>query len=159
MKDHSMDNKRRARDEKIALKKLETGIDEEMIDKLVRAFYDKIRIDPLLGPIFNELIDDWEPHLLKMIDFWSSATLKSGKYKGNPLIKHFPLPIDARFFDHWLGLFAKTAAETCPPLAAEIFKEKSTMIAHSLELGIAIKNGALPAKGDRYINPKLDFPY
>lgn len=152
-----MDKKTQTREEKIALKKSETGIDEAMIDKLVRTFYDKIRLDPQLGPIFNELIDDWEPHLLKMVDFWSSVTLKSGKYKGNPLVKHFPMPIDARFFDHWLGLFAKTAAETCPPLAAEVFKEKSTMIARSLELGIAIKNGALPAQGSRYINSNLDF--
>lgn len=152
-----MDKKVLTRDEKIALKKSETGIDEAMIEKLVRAFYDEIRIDPLLSPIFNELIEDWEPHLLKMIDFWSSVTLKSGKYKGNPLIKHFPMPIDARFFDHWLDLFAKTAAEICPPVAAEVFKEKSTMIAHSLELGIAIKNGALPTKGSRYINSNLDF--
>ena len=146
------------REEKIALKKSETGIDHDMIDQLVRTFYQKIEIDPVLGPIFNDLIDDWEPHLLKMIDFWSSATLKSGTYKGNPLVKHLSMPIDARFFDHWLQLFEKTAAEICPPKAAALFKEKSKMIAHSLELGIAIKNGNLPMNGDRYINHELNVP-
>lgn len=146
------------REEKIAKKQEETGIDEVMIDTLVRTFYDKIRIDPVLGPIFNNLIDDWEPHLLKMVDFWSSATLKSGKYKGNPLIKHMPMPIDARFFDHWLELFEKTAIEVCPPKAAAVFKQKSHMIAQSLELGIAVKNNALPVKGERYINEDLAFP-
>lgn len=146
------------REEKVALKKSQTGIDEAMIDRLVRTFYDKIRVDEILGPIFNEMIDDWEPHLLKMIDFWSSATLKSGKYKGNPLIKHLSMPIDARFFDHWLELFAKTAEEVCPPKAAEVFAAKSRMIAQSLELGIAVKNGSLPIKGTRYINQSLDFP-
>ena len=116
------------REEKIAHKKKVTGIDETMIDRLVRTFYEKIQIDPVLGPIFNEHISDWEPHLLKMIDFWSSATLKSGKYNGNPMIIHNPMPIDSRFFDHWLELFCATAVETCPPQAAAIFKEKSKMI-------------------------------
>jgi hypothetical protein len=30
-----------------------TGIDNEMIDRLVRAFYARARLDPLLGPIFE----------------------------------------------------------------------------------------------------------
>jgi|TARA_R110002096_G_scaffold416576_2_gene619283 hemoglobin len=146
------------REEKIARKTSETGIDHDMIDQLVRTFYQKIQVDPVLAPIFNDLIDDWEPHLLKMIDFWSSATLKSGKYKGNPLVKHLSMPIDARFFDHWLELFTKTAVEICPPKAAAVFKEKSRMIAQSLELGIAVNNGTLPIKGNRYINQSLNFP-
>lgn len=145
------------REEKIAHNKKETGIDDVMIDKLVRAFYQKIQIDPVLGPIFNNRIDDWEPHLLKMIDFWSSATLKTGKYNGNPMIIHNQIPIDSRFFDHWLALFAKTAAEICPPGPAEIFKEKAKLIAGSLELGIAINKGSLPLKGERFIDQSLEY--
>jgi hemoglobin len=143
------------RAEKISKKKQETGIDEAMIKKLVHAFYDKIKTDTILVPIFNERITDWEPHLQRMCDFWSSATLKSGRYDGNPMMKHHPLPIDGRFFDHWLGLFAQTASEICPPKAADVFKQKSATIAQSLELGIAIKNGMLPIKGQRYINDEL----
>src|SRR5947208_301842 len=30
-----------------------TGIDEPMIDRLVRAFYGRARLDPLLGPVFK----------------------------------------------------------------------------------------------------------
>ena len=40
------------------------------VAQLVRAFYAKIRQDELLGPIFNESIQDWEPHLEKLTDFW-----------------------------------------------------------------------------------------
>lgn len=145
------------REEKVANKKAETGIDEAMIEKLVHAFYTKIQVDPILGPIFNEHITDWEPHLKRMCDFWSSTTLKSGKYNGNPMIKHNPLPIDGRFFDYWLNMFAETAEEICPPKAAEVFKTKSTLIAQSLELGIAIKNGVLPIKGERYIDQNLNI--
>jgi len=150
-----MDKNTESREKKVTLKKLETGIDEAMIDRLVRHFYGKIQTDAILGPIFNERIVDWEPHLLKMIDFWSSATLKTGKYKGNPLIKHNPLPIDGRFFDHWLELFNE--AEICTEKAALIFKEKSELIARSLELGIAINKGTLPLKDERYIDQSLTF--
>src|SRR5688572_27193407 len=40
-----------------------TGIDEALIERLVRGFYVKVRSDPLLGPIFDQRIVDWEPHL------------------------------------------------------------------------------------------------
>jgi len=146
------------RKEKIAYKKKITGIDEAMIDHLVRAFYEKIRVDPILGPIFNERISNWEPHLLKMVDFWSSATLKSGRYKGNPMIIHNSMPIDSRFFDRWLTLFAKTVTEVCPPEPAKTFVEKANLIANSLELGIAVSNGSLPLVGERYIDQSLDYP-
>ena len=44
----------------------ETGIDEPMIARLVDAFYDRVRVDPLIGPVFNERISDWAPHLEQM---------------------------------------------------------------------------------------------
>ena len=40
-----------------------TGITEAMIERLVRAFYDKVRTDPMLAPVFDARIRDWEPHL------------------------------------------------------------------------------------------------
>ena len=48
-----------------------TGIDEPMIDRLVRRFYAKIRTDALLGPVFDARIRDWEPHLQRMCAFRS----------------------------------------------------------------------------------------
>ena len=56
-----------------------TGIDEAMIERLVRAFYGRIRRDPLLAPVFAERIDDWEPHLQRMCAFWSSVALLTGR--------------------------------------------------------------------------------
>jgi len=41
----------------------ETGIDEAMIEKLVRAFYERVQTDPMLGPVFAARIKNWEPHL------------------------------------------------------------------------------------------------
>jgi hypothetical protein len=39
-----------------------TGIDESMIDRLARTFYERARIDPLIGPVFAERVHDWEAH-------------------------------------------------------------------------------------------------
>ncbi|HEV2700578.1 MAG TPA: group III truncated hemoglobin, partial [Steroidobacteraceae bacterium] len=95
-------------------------------------------------------ITDWEPHLQKMFAFWSSVALMSGRYRGQPMGKHLPLPVDARHFDRWLALFAQTALDVCPPAAAQRFIELSRRIGESLELGIANADGILLRKGQRY---------
>ena len=131
----------------------ETGIDEAMIARLVDGFYDRVRADPLIGPVFNDRISDWGPHLEQMRLFWSSVALMSGVYHGRPMPKHLPLPVDARHFDRWLELFEATARELCPPAAADHFIERARRIAESLELGIAGSNGVLLGKGERYRRP------
>lgn len=131
----------------------ETGIDEAMIARLVDGFYDRVRADPLIGPVFNERISDWGPHLEQMRLFWSSVALMSGAYHGRPMPKHLPLPVDARHFDRWLELFEATARDLCPPAAADHFIERARRIAESLELGIAGANGVLLGKGERYLRP------
>jgi hemoglobin len=131
----------------------ETGIDDAMISRLVDGFYDRVRADPLIGPVFHQRISDWGPHLEQMKLFWSSVALMSGVYHGRPMPKHLPLPVDARHFDRWLELFEATAADLCPPVAAAHFIERARRIAESLELGIAGSNGVLLGKGERYLRP------
>lgn len=126
-----------------------TGIDEAMIERLVHRFYERVRGDAVLGPVFEQRIRDWGPHLERMCAFWSSVALMTGRYHGRPMQQHAPLPIDASHFDRWLGLFADTAAEICPPAAAALFVEKAHAIAASLELGIAVHRGLLLLPGER----------
>lgn len=137
----------------VAQVQAETGIDEAMIARLVDGFYDRVRADPMIGPVFNDRIRDWEPHLEQMKLFWSSVALMSGAYHGRPMPKHLPLPVDARHFDRWLELFEATARDLCPPAAADHFIERARRIAESLELGIAGANGVLLGKGERYLRP------
>jgi hemoglobin len=122
-----------------------TGIDEPMIERLVRKFYDRIRAEPVLGPIFASKIDDWEHHIQKLCAFWSSVALMTGRYHGQPMRVHLPLPVDRSHFDRWLALFEKTAAEICPPVAAAHFVERAHRIADSLEMGIATAQGRIVA--------------
>ncbi len=126
-----------------------TGIDEAMIERLVRTFYARIHRDEVLGPIFAVHITDWEPHLHRMCAFWSSVALLSGRYHGRPMEKHLPLPVHAEHFDRWLALFEDVARELCPGAAAEHFIERAHRIAESLEIGIAGHHGMLLLKGER----------
>ncbi len=132
-----------------------TGIDAAMIERLVRTFYDRVRADAVLAPVFDAHIRDWEPHLQRMCAFWSSVALMTGAYHGSPMARHLPLPVDGGHFDRWLALFEATAAETCPPQAAAHFVERARRIAQSLEMGIAANNGVMLAAGERYANPDI----
>jgi hemoglobin len=123
------------------------GVTEPMIHDLVHAFYRGIRTDPALGPIFNRVIgDDWDAHLAKMCDFWSSVLLMTGRFKGSPMAAHARIPeLRPTHFARWLYLFRQSAERLCPPEAAALFVAKSEMIAQSLQLGIAASRGELPA--------------
>jgi hemoglobin len=123
-----------------------TGIDEAMIERLVRTFYGRARRDPLIGPIFETRVHDWEAHIAQLCAFWSSVALMSGRYHGQPMAAHLPLPIETMHFERWLSLFAETARDVCPPQAAAHFLERARRIADSLALGIAVQKGELPAR-------------
>ena len=122
-----------------------TGIDEPMIERLVRLFYQRIQAEPVLGPIFATRVTDWEHHIAKLCTFWSSVALMTGRYHGQPMRMHMNLPVNGVHFDRWLELFEATAAEVCPPAAAEHFIERARRIADSLELGIATAQGRIEA--------------
>jgi hemoglobin len=127
-----------------------TGIDEPMIERVVRGFYARVRQDPLIGPVFEARITDWEPHLQRMCAFWSSVALMSGRYHGSPMVKHMPLPVDAAHFDRWLALFRETVRELCPPAAQAHFIERAERIAESLEMGVATHHGVMLGVGERF---------
>ncbi|MBV1703094.1 MAG: group III truncated hemoglobin [Hyphomicrobiales bacterium] len=115
-----------------------TGIDEAMIARLVHGFYDRVRADPVLAPIFAAHIPDerWPMHLGRMCAFWSSVALMTGDYHGRPMQAHQPLAVEASDFDRWLMLFRATAHDLTPAAAAEHFIERAERIAASLEYGI-----------------------
>ena len=97
-----------------------TGRDD--LVKLVDAFYTKVRADPPLGHIFNDVARvNWETHLPKLYDFWDTVLFRSGTFRGNPLAAHARLlgraDIDSEtdmgwpMFQRWLTLFRDTVNE------------------------------------------------
>ena len=113
-----------------------TGLDDAILARLVHGFYDRVRVDPMLGPVFADRITDWGPHLAKMVEFWSSVALMTGRYHGQPMPKHLSLPVEAVHFDRWLTLFRQTAEEVCTPVGAAWVIERAERIAGSIHMNI-----------------------
>lgn len=113
------------------------------ISSLVDAFYAKVQLDPVIGPIFNEAIEDWQAHLRLLKEFWASVLLGVGQFKGNPLETHMKLPISREHFERWLVLFAETASELLPVEKAKLFIDKSQRIAETFQRGMAARRSGL----------------
>ena len=114
-------------------------ISDDAIRRLVDGFYAKVRADTELAPIFaNAIADDqWEPHLAKMRDFWSSVMLTTGRYKGNPVAVHMAVAnLEPHLFSRWLALFGETCAELFEADIADAFRAKAARIADSLKLAL-----------------------
>jgi hemoglobin len=112
-------------------------ISEKEISDLVDRFYAKVQADPVIGPVFNEAIDDWPAHLTLLKSFWSSVLLATAGYKGNPMMTHLQLPLEEAHFRRWLELFAETARETMTPSHAETVITKSQRIAQNFRSAMA----------------------
>ena len=111
---------------------------EQDLDRVVNAFYSRVRDDALLGPIFDGAIDDWGRHLGKLQAFWSSVMLGSGRYKGQPMLAHIEQAphMTEPAFARWLALWGETTDELLPASQAAALQDKAARIAESLALGI-----------------------
>ena len=134
--DHNAHPIRSARPAMTAALMAETGLDEAILTTLVHRFYDKVRADAVLGPIFAARITDWEPHLARMVEFWGSVALMTGCYHGSPVTKHADLPVTWAHFERWLVLLRETAGEVCPPAGAAHVITRAERIARSLNFAI-----------------------
>lgn len=84
------------------------------IERLVIQFYDKVRRDPLLGPVFAEHIADWGPHLDRMVSFWRTILrgerLFAPDERGGPHVIHRRLEAATlAHYARWMTLFEETA--------------------------------------------------
>ena len=53
-------------------------LDEDALARPVDRFYDRVRADGLLGPVFNAAVHDWPEHKRLLTRFWSSVALRAG---------------------------------------------------------------------------------
>ncbi len=104
------------------------------ITELLSVFYGRVRKDPELGPVFNDIVDDWPEHLARLEDFWSSLMLASGHYKGNPLVMHnlHSDRITPTMFDRWLEIWTATTNEMIAPEIAMVMQTKARRISARL---------------------------
>ena len=126
------------------------ALSEAAIRTVLDAFYEKVRADPDLGPVFAKAIPDdaWPAHMAVIQDFWSSVMLKTGRYKRNPFAVHMGVEgISPALFERWLSLFGETChAVLAPPLAEEMH-DRAIRIGESLQAGLFFRPGAVMAAG------------
>jgi hemoglobin len=113
-------------------------LDESSIASLIDRFYEKVRLDPLLGPVFNAIVHDWDEHKLLLTSFWASVALRAGSYRGNPMAAHRPHPIRAEHFSHWLALWQETTHEVLNDESAARMCDYAERIGRSLRLGLGL---------------------
>ncbi|MBT1709755.1 group III truncated hemoglobin [Fulvivirgaceae bacterium PWU5] len=101
------------------------------IKYLVDTFYDKVRVDSLLGPVFLARIHDWQPHLEIMYRFWNAALFGVRGYVGNPFARHAALPLEAEHFEQWINLFYATIDDRFEGLIADEAKRRAMIMAHT----------------------------
>ena len=103
---------------------------------MVYSFYDHVRRDEVLGPIFGRHVKDWDAHLPTMVDFWSSALRGTARLRGAPGPKHAALPgLSIELFQRWLRLFRQTTEALPNAALAEKANDLANRIAQSLWYG------------------------
>lgn len=83
------------------------------IELLVNEFYNEVRKDATIGPVFDGIIgENWDTHLPKMYKFWSSMLLNENSYNGNPMAEHVKInqnsPFNEGMFDIWFTIWTAT---------------------------------------------------
>ena len=115
---------------------------EQEVTELVHAFYAKVRGDAVLGPIFESHVADWDRHLGKLVDFWSSALRGTARYRGSPMPRHAALPgLTTSHFHRWLALFRETTASLGKPALQARADYLAHRIAGSLWYGYQAQQG------------------
>jgi hemoglobin len=108
---------------------------EADIQKLVYCFYDFVRADELIGPVFKSVIPDdhWPAHLEKLCAFWSSMLLFTNHYAGEPMAKHTPLPLEGAHFAQWLKLFRQALVTHFSGETAQLAWSRAATIARVMQ--------------------------
>jgi len=112
------------------------------ISLLVHTFYDKIKKDETLGPIFNNIISDWGEHLELLTDFWETQLFLKRKYHGNPVTAHQEVDkkmnhtVTSEHFGLWLNLWFQTIDEFFEGETAWIAKNRAQKMSTMLFMQI-----------------------
>lgn len=99
------------------------------IEKLVNAFYEKIKVDAGISYFFTDVAKvKFEDHLPKMYNFFENILFSSGNYDGNPMVTHKELhkknAVGQNHFTHWNELFITTVDELFLGEKAEEVKKR-----------------------------------
>jgi hemoglobin len=113
---------------------------------LVERFYEKVRQDALIGPVFLRSVEDWDAHLSTLTDFWCAVMLGVSGFKGHPMGAHLRLAdeITPPMFARWLALWDETTAECFAPAAAAALQARAAQIGRNFQTALFGRPDAAP---------------
>jgi hemoglobin len=115
----------------------------EGILNLLCHFYADVRQDPLIGPIFNAQIKDWEEHLKIIASFWETLVGGPRTYARPMPMKHLPLRLREEHFERWLFLWQANCRAQLPTDLAREMIDLAHHIADKLHLILGISDNGL----------------
>lgn len=104
------------------------------IEQFIKAFYEKVKTDPVIGIIFTKIVQmDWDHHIPVIVDFWESILLDNPVYKRNAMAVHYDLnkkyPLQKEHFDTWLAIFSQTIDNMFSGPVTQLAKKRAGDIA------------------------------
>jgi len=105
-------------------------------ERLVRAFYGRALVDPVIGWIFVDVAKlDVEAHVPQIASFWETILLGSQSYTGSAFAPHASLHARVRLrgghFERWLALWSTTVDELFVGERAELAKAHALRVARA----------------------------
>lgn len=103
-------------------------------ERLVRAFYEKALVDPIIGFIFVDVARlDLDAHVPVIASFWETILLGARSYGGGAFAVHARLHakvgLQAGHFQRWLGLWSATVDELFAGPRADLAKAHAVRVA------------------------------
>lgn len=130
------------------LRDIETHDDCE---RLVRAFYSRALVDPIIGYLFTDIAKlDLVTHVPRITRFWETILLGARSYGGGAFRPHVELNQRSQLhhghFERWLYLWRMTVDELFAGERAELAKIHAERVAAAFESRLrAIESGGDPA--------------
>jgi len=111
-------------------------------ERLVRAFYGRALVDPLIGWIFVDIAKlDVEAHLPAIASFWETILLGARSYGGGVFGPHAALHARIRLraghFERWLALWDATVDELFAGERADLAKVHALRVATAFQRRLA----------------------
>jgi len=113
-------------------------------ERLVRAFYNKALVDPIIGWIFVDVAKlDVEAHVPQIASFWETILLGAHSYAGGAFAPHAALhmqtPLRGGHFERWLWLWSGTV---------ELAKSHAQRVARAFHSRLDDMSAAMSAPAD-----------
>jgi hemoglobin len=122
----------------------------EDCERLVRAFYGRAMLDPIIGFIFVDVAKlDLEAHVPKIASFWETILLGAQSYGGGAFRPHAVINAQVRLraghFERWLWLWRTTVDELFAGERAELAKTHAERVARAFHARLRMLDAPLAA--------------